>query len=778
MKIQTYPALLCTLALLAPGLSFAAYEPAAYQIADPISYTGWNTGASPMNAVWPYANGTAPAISTSGGDIRFVLNNGVTGTTFAHPLTSGFDLTFDALHTSYSRLLWIGLFNDAGTQGYGLAWDSSLSGIGGGKGFVSIRSFNLSAPPTYPTHGTVLQGVVGSGHVATALPMARLRLTWDRDSNTLKLYVDGVLKQTVVDTAFTSFSRLYAFGYTGSIFDNVAVAMPVGANVPFVTHEAEDAANTVNGGTVVAMTSSPSSNTFTPEQEASGRAYVQLNATGDFLSVTATEAANSIVLRHCIPDSATGGGASATLSLYVNGAFRQSLSLSSKYNWLYTSTATAYGQSNDPGVGMPRVFWDETAYRITGNALQAGDIITLKKGSADSAAYYRIDLLDLENVPDALPPPAAGTYLSVADYGANGADSIDDSQAIINCVAAAKTAGKTVWIPAGTYYQSKRCTLDGVTVQGASMWYTNIVGNVVASDWAGNFGFHLSGTGSRVSNLRIESEVITRRGDPGGKPFTGSGTNWEVDHVWVTHTNTGFWLSGSGGSVHDCRVRFTYADAINFNQGCSGALSENNHVRGCGDDGIAILAETDHGKPASANNTHRNNTVIANWWGHNADLAGGDNNVICNNYLADNALMGGCTINSPSSYPMHPLTNSTISGNLIVRGGGPAYGQARGAMWAYTTSGTISDTAFRDNLIIDAVFKGIQVSGGSVYQDIAFSRNTIDGPGTDGVVIGSNINGSGTFTDNTVQNLNTGKQPFVNNSLTTYTTTQSGNSWQ
>jgi hypothetical protein len=778
MKTQTYPALLCTLALLASGLSLAAYEPAAYQVADPISYTGWNTGPTPMNAFWPYAGGNAPAISTSGNDIRFTLNNGITGTPLAHPLTSGFDLTVDALHTSYSRLLWVGLFNDTGTQGYGLAWDSSLSGINGGMGVVSIRKFSSTGTPTYSNQGSLLGSATNSGHVATAFPMARLRLTWDRDNSTLKLYVDGVLKQTVVDSSFTSFSRLYASGYTGSIFDNVAVAMPVGANVPFVTHEAEDAVDTLSGGTIVAMTSSPNTSTITPEQEASGRAYVQLNDTGDSLSVTATKVANAIVLRHCIPDATNGGGTTATLSLYVNGTKRQSLSLSSKYNWLYTSTASANGQSNSPGSGIPHVFWDETAYRINETALQPGDVIALKKDSDDNAAYYRIDLLDLENVPDALPPPSSGTYLSVTDFGASGADSIDDSQAIINCIAAAKTAGKTVWIPAGTYYQSQRFTLDGVTVQGAGMWYTNIIGKTPVTDWAGNLGFSLSGTGSRVSNLRIASEVITSRDDKGAKPFTGAGTDWEVDHVWITHTITGFWMStAKRGYIHDCRVRFTYADAINLNQGTTNTISEHNHVRGCGDDGIAILAETDRGNPASANNTHRNNTVIANWWGHNADLAGGDNNVMCNNYIADNALMGGFTINSPWSYPMHALNNSVVSGNLVVRGGGPVNGQSRGAMWFYTTSGTI-DATVRDNLVIDAVFKGIQLSGGTTQQ-IAFSRNIVDDPGTDGIVIDSVVKGSGTFTDNTVQNLNAGRQPFINNaSSNDYTATQTGNSWQ
>ena len=82
---------------------------------------------------------------------------------------------------------------------------------------------------------------------------------------------------------------------------------------------------------------------------------------------------------------------------------------------------------------------------------------------------------------------------------------------------------------------------------------------------------------------------------------------------------------------------------------------ENNHVRGSGDDSLAILSETERNRPLSVGNILRHNTAIATWWGHNCDLAGGSGHVIEGNLLADNPKFGCFTISLPSAYPMHPL---------------------------------------------------------------------------------------------------------------------------
>ena len=551
-----------------------------------------------------------------------------------------------------------------------------------------------------------------------------------------------------------------------------------GAVTPFTTLEAEAASNATTG-TVVSMATLPTSTTSTPELEASGRAYVALTNTGHTLDFSNVPAANTIVVRHCIPDAPAGDGITATLSLYVNGVFRQTLSLSSRHNWLY-GAAGANGQSNDPTLGNAHVFWDESRSFIAGG-VQAGDTLRLQRDAGDTAAFYRIDCIDLETAPGPLPPPAAGTYLSVADYGANGSDTNDDTAAIASCITAAKTAGKSVFIPVGTYYQNANFTLDGVTVRGAGMWHTQLVGTVMGTSFAGNIGFVLKGSGATVSDMAIDSDAHTYR-STGGKPFTATYdncTNWRVENVWITHTNVGFWLSRAvGGVIRGCRVRLTYADSININRGSSNIVIEHNHVRGSGDDGIAILSETGASNPyISTNNTIRFNTVIATWWGHNCDLAGGGGHVIEDNYLADNVGTGCFTINLPSSFLMYPVTGAMIRRNTFVRGGGNyGSGQKRGAVWIYPGSTTISGVTFRDNEIRDAIFRGIHIVG-SQSQSITFERNVIDHPGEDAIRIQTEANGAGIFTGNVVRNLNAGFSQFSNSGGTDYSVTLNGNSW-
>jgi hypothetical protein len=562
-----------------------------------------------------------------------------------------------------------------------------------------------------------------------------------------------------------------------------------GAVVPFTTYETETTGTTT--GTITTLTTAPISTTSTPELEASGRGYVSLVNTGDYWQITAPSAVNGLTLRHCIPDAATGGGITATLSIYVNGVFRQSLTLSSRHNWLYNHhpETGSNGQSNDPTAGPAHVFWDETRAIITGG-LQPGDVLRLEKDAGDTAAYYRLDCLDLEAIPAALSPPAAGTYLSVADYGANGADALDDTSAIQSCITAAQTQGKTVWFPPGTYYQSANFLLNGVKVQGAGMWYTQLVGTQEGNDtFAGKIGFVLTGSGATVTDMAIDDDAHIMRdsGAGGGKPFTRSGTctNWRVENVWITHSMTGFWMSGvTNGVIRGCRVRNTYADAINLNSGTSSTLVENNHVRGSGDDGTAILSENS-ATMISTGNTLRFNTVCATWWGHNCDLAGGGGHFIEDNYWADNADLGCFTINMPGSFPMHALTSATIRRNSIVRGGGDLAGQKRGAVWIApsNTGSTISNVTFSDNLISNAIYRGIHLTS-SQNQQITFLRNTIDHTGFAGVTneaaiwIDSTVTGSGTFTSNTVSNLTGGVAAFTNNSNSSnYTVTLSGNNW-
>ncbi|WMT42010.1 hypothetical protein RE628_06110 [Paenibacillus sp. D2_2] len=98
-----------------------------------------------------------------------------------------------------------------------------------------------------------------------------------------------------------------------------------------------------------------------------------MKKTGDYIEFPLTEAANSLVVRYSIPDSKDGKGDEQTLSLYVNGQFKQSLRLTSKYAWEYGS----YPWSNDPRQGSGHRFFDEI-HALIGDVPQ-GAVIRLQK---------------------------------------------------------------------------------------------------------------------------------------------------------------------------------------------------------------------------------------------------------------------------------------------------------------------------------------------------------------------------------------------------------------
>lgn len=538
---------------------------------------------------------------------------------------------------------------------------------------------------------------------------------------------------------------------TGSIH---AAPGAVGAKVPFITHEAELQKTT---GNIVNLKGKPS-HIVSPEMEASGRSYVELNATGQGIVFPVTTDANTLVIRHCIPDAPEGGGSGATLSLFVNNRFSQEIKLSSRHNWLYGEVGQN-GQTNTPGEAA-HVFWEESRYSLK-SPLKPGDQLDLRKRETDTAAFYRIDLIDLEQAPAPLPQPASS--LSVTDFGANANDDKDDSDAIIACIKAAKERKQTVWIPAGKYHQSKRFELDGpIAVRGAGMWHTEIIGTTLGSDFASNMGFALKGDGPKVSDLYLECTAQTNRNKSNGRAFTGQPKNWSVENVWITHTQTGFWVSAAdNGLVKNCRVRFTYADGINLNRGTSNTIVENCHVRGCGDDGIAILSETERKDPPARNNILRHNTSTAIWWGHNLDLAGGSNHLVENNLLADNALMGVFTINMTGAYPNHPLSDSIVRGNSLIRGGGNYAKQKRGAAWIYADSTHVTNVLFEQNLIANPIYCGIHITGRS-EQKIIFKTNSILNPGENGIVIKQNVIGSAELIGNVIGDTPEGGQAIAN----------------
>ncbi len=217
----------------------------------------------------------------------------------------------------------------------------------------------------------------------------------------------------------------------------------VGAATPFTSYEAEAGA-LVGGATLVSLTAAPTTQYSSPQLEASGHAYVQLTGTGQYVEWTNNTGQNltAFNLRYCIPDAPTGGGTTNTLELYINGVHRQTLGVSSLQNYCYEGTNYNGQVDKNPADGHPRGFWNDSHAFITGAAIAPGDRIRFEMDSTNTATFYYLDVVDLENPPDALTPPA--NSLSIISYGAQSNNiAFDNTTAINNCFCRRPSAGKS-----------------------------------------------------------------------------------------------------------------------------------------------------------------------------------------------------------------------------------------------------------------------------------------------------------------------------------------------
>ena len=583
-------------------------------------------------------------------------------------------------------------------------------------------------------------------------------------------------------------------GTAGSAGAAGAAGPTVGATTPFTSYEAEAATTLGGGAAIVALTAPPTTQFSSPELEASGHAYVGLNTTGQYVEwVNGTgKSITFINVRASIPDAPGGGGITATLDLYVNGAMRQSLTLNSKQTYGYEGGTNHYNnESQNPADGNPRTFWDEVHAFITGAAVAPGDTIRLQKTAASSAAFYDVDVIDLEAPPAAAAQPAGS--LSVTDFGAVPNDaSVDNSTQMQNAINAAQTQKKTLWIPAGTFYikGTGGLTATGITIEGAGMWYSTVYRNVPLPNGT-PLGAIFNLDTCVVKNFALDSNALSRQSaDGAGGGMDTTGTNWLADGIWTQHTLSGFWASGTGGTVQNCRLTAIWADGCNVNNVSRGAsvgkdlTVQNNFVRGTGDDAIAINSVDYNGDThytPMSNIKVQNNTSIAMWGGKGVGIYGGSGHLVQNNYMSDTARYIGLGVGK-FGVNGSDLLSGTVTGNVVVRCGGNAYLQQQPALQIGNGGdgqgvGVVSGVTVSKNTVKNSLFNAI---GFSTSAMITLQDNIVDTPGLDGIVIGpahfEAPMGSATITGNQVLNLSGGHQAFSNLS-SGFTATLSGNDW-
>jgi len=511
-----------------------------------------------------------------------------------------------------------------------------------------------------------------------------------------------------------------------------------GATLPFVEYEAETA-NT--NGTIIG----PDTTFGTLASEASGRRAVQLNATGQYVSFTTAHPTNSIVVRSAIPDAPSGGGISATLGLYINNIRTQSLQLTSRYTWVYGGKSNS--SDKNPSDGGAHHFYDEVHALI--GEIPAGSTIALQRDATDTAEFYVIDLVDFEEVPAPLTQPAGS--LSIADFGAAPNDGTDDRAAIQTAISAAQSQGKVLWIPPGIFNiktNTGPLVTSGVSIRGAGMWYSQIVGP--------GAHFAVSGNNNQFSDFAVFADIVSRNdNNPYDDGFHGqAGTGSTMQNVWIEHTKVGWWVDAEGVSsttvatngllIHGVRIRDTYADGINFCCGTSNSIVEQSHFRNTGDDALASWSAVSTGvarHPTNTGNTFRFNTVQTNWRARCISFFGGDSNSMHDNLCSDTVDSAGIEIGEEfASYPFTGTT--TAQRNTIIRAGATFVAGEKGGFQIVAIDSPISGVVVQDTLIQDSIDAGILFQGPFQISGVTLSNIQDSGAVMQGILVTSNATGS------------------------------------
>jgi hypothetical protein len=499
-----------------------------------------------------------------------------------------------------------------------------------------------------------------------------------------------------------------------------------GANMPYSMYEAE--AGTLAGGAAIV---GPNRTIGDLAGEASGREAVTLNSTGSSVQWTSREATNTFVVRFSIPDASGGDGINATLNLYVNGNLVQPLNLTSHYAWLYGSETSP---GNSPSAGPPRHIYDEAGFLLP-TTYPAGSTIKLQKDSSNTS-QYAIDFMNLEQVaPITNPNPA--TYVTPAGL---------DQQSVQNALTkvSSDTTGTYVgvYLPAGQYQTTGKFQVSGkaIKVVGAGPWYTQFNSPSAQTNTDDGFSVQASANGSTFTGFAFFGNYTSRIDGPGKVFDLTDVSNLTISNIWIEHTVCGIWGTHvTGLNISDLRIRDTFADGINLNNGSQNNTVNNSEARSTGDDSFAIFAAQDHNSSDLTGNVFENLTSLLPWRAASFAIYGGDGNTFKNLYSADTLCYSGLTLSSLNfGYPFQGFGSApkTVIQNFsLVRDGGHFWGgQVFPAIWVYSATQPFQGIRVTDATITDPTYSGVMFqtdyANGTALnpvQDTIFTNTTITG---------------------------------------------------
>ncbi|MFI7428155.1 glycosyl hydrolase family 28-related protein [Micromonospora sp. NPDC049836] len=556
-----------------------------------------------------------------------------------------------------------------------------------------------------------------------------------------------------------------------------------GASVDFVEQEAEHARTT---GTVIG----PDRAAYTLAGEASGRRAVRLSP-GQYVEFTLPATTDALTVRYSIPDAPGGGGITAPLQVRVGREPVRTMTLTSRYAWLYNQ----YPFTNDPAADLlhpdwwitecgcvpaattpaptvtrpfrPHHFYEEQRL-LLGRPHRAGEVVRLTAPAGTAAAWTVIDLLDSHRVG---PPRVVPGAVNVLAFGADPSGRRESADAFDRAVAYARRAHRTLYLPPGTYQVNRHIVVDDVSIAGAGSWYTIVRGREVALDTpapdgsvhtgVGFYGRDAADGGSsdvHLSGFAVEGDVRERVDTDQVNGVGGALNHSTIDGLYLHHTKVGMWFDGP---MTDLRVTRTViadqiADGLNFHTGVTRSSVSHTFVRNTGDDGLAMWSE----KTGNVGNTFDHNTVQSPVLANGIALYGGTDLTVSNNLIAD-PVREGSAIHVGSRFGAEPFTGQLrITDNTTVRAGTYElnWNIGLGAIWFYALDGSIdADIQVVGDAFLDNTYNAIMlvsdwpVKDSYAISNVHFRDIRVDGTGTS--VVSARTAGSASFANVDARNV-------------------------
>jgi hypothetical protein len=396
-------------------------------------------------------------------------------------------------------------------------------------------------------------------------------------------------------------------------------------------------------------------------------------------------------------------------------------------------------------------------------------LMKLMKSSAGFLSLLTLTFLSAGSINgNAQTQPA--NSLSITSYGAS-TSSGDNTAAIQACINAAQSQGKSVWIPAGKFNIESQLTATGITIGGAGQTSSIIYRIQQSSQSSSITATQLLLTSCTVQNLEITGNG-TARGVLASYGINMKGTGWLVQNVTVSYSDAGMWMSGSNGTIKNCNLLYCWADGVNLNNagGVGNNLTvENSTATGTTDDGFAINSQganvgwQNMQSPQILNCTSQYNKAA-----NGIRIAGSQNAVVSGNLVqygnatSQNGIIVDAFSLGTSGYQ---VVNAQCKNNTLTHAEGTS-GQAS----IYVDNN--AQCSFSGNTLNIPSVRGLELAN----CNITFGpSNLIQGPAKQGIYIIPGATGSANFTDDTVENINSGQLAYQDAAGSGFTVTKSGN---